>query len=146
MFNLLGVSLLQPEAILNQRLPGGATVLGSFVSTLKELLREQYDDVIASGARTLCVALAPGQRFQVWLASDDNESCSDEQAAFASACEELTAPRVVDGPIALALVFSIGSQPPAEAQLTFPDEWRAVIEASDTAPSVEQILTRLWAS
>jgi hypothetical protein len=146
MFNLLGVSLLQPETVLNQRMPGGASVLGPFVSTLKELLRDQYDDVMASGARTLCVALAPGPRFQVWLASDDDESCSDEQAAFVSACKDLTAPRVVDGPVALALVFSIGSEPPVEAQLTLPDEWRAIIEASDTAPSVEQIITRLWAS
>jgi hypothetical protein len=146
MFNLLGVTLLQPETILAARMPGGAEVLGLFVSTLKEVLRDQYDDVIASGARTLCVALAPGPRFQIWLAASEDESCGDEQLALQRACSELAAPRVVDGPVALALVFSVGSEPPAEAQLTLPDEWRAIVQASDTTLSVEQIITRLWAS
>jgi hypothetical protein len=146
MFNLLGVSLLQPETTLAARMPGGATVLGQFVSTLKEVLRDEYDDVIASGARTLCVALAPGPRFQIWLAAGEDEPCADEQAALERACSELEVPRVVDGPVAVALVFSVGSEPPAEAQLTLPDEWRTIVQASDTTLSVEQIITRLWAS
>jgi hypothetical protein len=146
MFNLLGVTLLQPETILSARMPESATRLGAFVSDLKELLRDQYDEVIASGARTLCVALAPGPRFQIWLAASEDESCAQELRALEQACSGLDAPRVVDGLIALALVFSIGSEPPVEAELTLPDDWRAIIQASDTAPSVEQIITRLWAS
>jgi hypothetical protein len=146
MFNLLGVTLLQPEAILAQRMPESATVLGAFLSTLKEVLREQYDNVIASGSRTLCVALAPGPRLQVWLAAGEDESCAEELAKLERSCLELTAPKVVDGPVALALVFAIGSEPPPEAELTLPDEWRDIVRASDTTLSVEQIITRVWAS
>jgi len=53
--------------------------------------------------------------------------------------------QVQGGPIALAVVFSLGTEPPPEAQLTLPDEWRAIIQASDTSIGVEQIITRLWA-
>lgn len=146
MFNLLGVTLLQTEPMTAARVPGGAAVLGSFVNDLKELLREQYDDVIESGSRTLCVAVAPEGRLQAWLTATDDEPCDDEQAAFQRACRDMAVPRVVDGPIAVALVFSLGSEPPAESQLTFPDDWRAILRASDTTLSVEQIITRFWAS
>jgi hypothetical protein len=83
---------------------------------------------------------------QIWLAAPDDAALADEQALLRELSAQIPVPEVHEAPIAVALVFTIGSEPPVEAELTLPDEWRAVIVASDTAPGVEQIITRLWSS
>ena len=146
MFKLLGVTLLQPEQVISDRVPGGAEAIGSLLTSIQALLRDRYDDSVASGSRTLSIALGPERRMQVWLAADESGISADEQSQLRELSTRVSAPEVKHGPVALALVFSIGSEPPPEAQLTLPDEWRAVVQASDTTLSVEQIITRLWSS
>jgi hypothetical protein len=146
MFQLLGVTLLQPEHVISARVPGGAEAIGSLLTSLQNLLRERYDDSVDSAARTLSIALGPERRMQLWLAADDGGISSDEQSLLRELSARVNAPEVRDGPVALALVFSIGTEPPPEAQLAMPDEWRAIVQASDTTLNVEQIITRLWAS
>ena len=145
MFKLLGVTLLQPENVTIARIPGGAAAIASLLSSVQELLRERYDDNIAIGSRTLSIALGPERRIQLWLA-DEGDISSDELSQLRDLSTRVIPPEVRDGPVALALVFSIGTEPPPEAQLALPDEWRAVMQASDTTLSVEQIITRLWSS
>jgi hypothetical protein len=144
MFNLLGVTLLQPESTISARLPGGAVALGSLVDALRGKLEGLYASDPTSGARSLFLALAPAGRLQLWLAAADGELTSEERARVEALAEHVSAPELVGGPVALTLVYSIGEEAPAEAQLTLPDEWRAVVEASDSDLSVEQILTRVW--
>ncbi len=146
MFNLLGVTLLQPEHVTLARVPGGAAAIGALVASIQELLRQRYDDNVTSGSRTLSIALGPERRMQLWLAADEGGVSSDEESQLRELSSRLSAPEVKDGPVALALVFCMGKEPPPEAQLALPDEWRAVVTASDTTPSVEQIITRLWAN
>jgi hypothetical protein len=146
MFKLLGVTLLQPEQVISDRIPGGAEAVGSLLASLQGLLRDRYDDSVVSGSRTLSIALGPERRMQLWLAADEGGVSSDEQNQLRELSARVSAPEVKHGPVALALVFSIGSEPPPEAQLTLPDEWRAIVQASDTTLSVEQIITRLWSS
>jgi hypothetical protein len=146
MFQLLGVTLLQPEHVVSARVPGGAEAIGSLLTSLQNLLRDRYDDSTTSGARTLSIALGPEQRMQLWLAADEGNLSSDEQNQLRELSAGVTPPEVRDGPVALALVFSIGTEPPPEAQLAMPDEWRAIVQASDTTLNVEQIITRLWSS
>jgi hypothetical protein len=148
MFNLLGVSLLQPEHVVSARMPGGAGALGAFLTSIQDLLRARYDDSAPSASRTLCVAIGPQARLQLWLATAtiNDAPSADEQAVLRELATHIPVPEMHDGPIAIALVFAIGDEPPAEAELTIPDEWRAIIQASDTAPSVEQIITRIWSS
>jgi hypothetical protein len=146
MFKLLGVTLLQPEHVTSARVPGGAEAIGSLLASIQELLRDRYDDNMASGSRTLSIALGPKRRIQLWLATDEDRISTDEQSQLRELSSRVVTPEVQDGPVALALVFSIGTEPPPEAQLALPDEWRAIVEASDTTLSVEQIITRLWSS
>jgi hypothetical protein len=146
MFNLLGVTVLQPEHVISARLPGGAEAIGTLLTTIQELLRSRYDDTTVSGSRTLCIAVGPERRLQLWLAAPEDTPTSDEQTLLRELARHVSAPEVHEGPIALALVFAIGVEPPAEAQLALPDEWRAVVQASDTTLNVDQIITRLWAS
>lgn len=144
MFNLLGVTLLQPEAIISARLPGGASALGSLVDALRGGLEPLYGAGAPSGARSLSLALAPPHRLQLWLAAEDGELTTEERARVEGLAEHLSPPQVVGGVVALTLVYAVGVEAPAEAQLTLPDEWRAVIDASDSALNVEQVLTRVW--
>jgi len=145
MFRLLGVTLLQPEQVFSARLPGGAEAVGSLLAAIQALLRERYDDNPQSGARTLSIALGPDQRMQLWLAADEGGVSTDEEIQLRELSTRVNVPEVQGGPLALALVFSLGAEPPPEAQLTLPDEWRAIVQASDTSLNVEQIITRLWA-
>lgn len=144
MFNLLGVTLLQPEATISARLPGGASALGALVDALRGGLEPLYGADAPSGARSLSLALGPPHRLQLWLAAEDGELTIEERARVEGLAEQLSPPRVVGGVVALTLVYAVGAEAPAEAQLTLPDEWRAVIEASDSALNVEQVLTRVW--
>jgi len=146
MFKLLGVTLLQPEHVISARVPGGAAAIGSLLASIQELLRDRYDDSVTVGSRTLSIALGPERRMQLWLAADEGSVSTDEQSQLRELSTRVNAPEVKDGPVALALVFSIGNEPPPEAQLALPDEWRAIVQASDTTIGVEQIITRLWAS
>ena len=146
MFRLLGVTLLQPEQVFSARLPGGAEAIGTLLASIQALLKGRYDDNTISGARTLSIAIGPERRMQLWLAADEGAVSSDEQIQLRELSTRVSVPVVQGGPIALALVFSLGTEPPPEAQLTLPDEWRAIIQASDTSIGVEQIITRLWAS
>jgi len=145
MFRLLGVTLLQPEQVFSARLPGGAEAIGSLLASIQALLKDRYDDNTISGARTLSIAIGPDRRMQLWLAADEGAVSSDEQIQLRELSTRVSVPEVQGGPIALAVVFSLGTEPPPEAQLTLPDEWRAIIQASDTSIGVEQIITRLWA-
>ena len=146
MFKLLGVTLFQPEHVVSARLPGGAEAVGAFLAAIQALLRDRYDDNTVSGARTLSIALGPEHRMQLWLAADEDGISTDEQIQLRELSTQVSVPEVQGGPIALALVFSLGAEPPPEAQLTLPDEWRGIMQASDTTINVEQIITRLWAS
>lgn len=144
MFKLLGVTLLQPESIISARLPNGAEAIGELLTGLQRSLRDHYDEHVESAARTLCVVLGPERSPQVWLSTDEGVPSADELRHAESLAARVSAPAVKNGPVAMALVFSIGPEPPAEAALCLPDDWRAIIRASDTPLSVDQILLRLW--
>jgi hypothetical protein len=146
MLELLGVTLLQPEPVIAARVPGGANAIGALLASVQEALGEVYAATTAPGSRTLCIALGPERPLQVWLATDDDVAVSDEEARVRELTRNVEVPEVLDGPVAFAVVFAIGAEAPAEAQLTLPDEWRSIVAASDTTVSVEQIITRIWAS
>jgi hypothetical protein len=144
MLTLLGVTLLQPETVVEARVPGGAAALSALIDELRSGLARLYEGHQESGARSLCVALAPGGHFELWLTREDDFVPPEESAEVRNLAARLRPPAVLDGPVALALVFAIGAEAPAEAQLTLPDEWLGILRASDSSLSVEQILTRLW--
>ncbi len=144
MFNLLGVTVLQPESTISARLPGGPSALSSLVDALRSELQQLYATHMESGARSLSLAVGPDGRLELWLASEDEQHSADERSRVHALASRLSPPLVLGGPVALALVYAVGPEAPAEAQLTLPNEWHAVLRASDSPLSVEQILTRVW--
>jgi hypothetical protein len=144
MFKLLGVTLLQPEPMVAARLPGGAEALAALVQVVQGSLLSYYADSAVSASRTLTIAIGPQRRLQLWLSTDEGVPADAEHDHVQSLANRLTAPEVQGGPIALALVFTIGSEPPPESALAIPDEWRSIAQASDTALSIDQILLRVW--
>jgi len=145
MFALLGVTLLQPEQVIAGRMPGGASALGQWLEAIQASLSELYADTQLAGCRSLTLGLGPDGPIDFWLAAEKEQPSVDEQARVRELVAEVPAPVVTDGPIALALVFSVGADAPAEAQLTMPEAWRAVMQATGKPLSVEEILTRLQA-
>jgi hypothetical protein len=146
MFQLLGVTLLQPEAVAAARLRGGAEALGAFLQDVKTALAELYSGEQESGARTLTIALGLSGRLGFWLSAGEEAVSAAEDARLAALTSPLQGPEVVEGPVALALVFQVGADAPADVQLTLPEAWRAVVQAADTPLTPDQIITRLWLS
>ncbi len=145
MFALLGVTLLQPEQVIADRMPGGAGALGQWLQAIQASLTEHYAKSDVVGCRSLTLGLGPDGPIDFWLAAEEQQPSVDEQAQIKELVAELPAPEVTYGPVALALVFSVGAAAPAEAQLAVPEAWRAVMHAADKPLSVDEILARLQA-
>jgi hypothetical protein len=145
MFALLGVTLLQPEQLIADRIPGGAGALGQWLQAIQASLSAHYATSDVVGCRSLTLGLGPEGPIDFWLAAEKEQPSVDEQAQVKELVAEVPAPVVTDGPVALALVFSVGADAPAEAQLAMPEAWRAVLHAAGKPLSVDEILTRLQA-
>jgi len=143
MFALLGVTLLQPEQVISARVPGGAGALGEWLRGIQTALARYYAGRTEGGCRSLTLGIGPDGPINFWLAAEKEALPLDEQAEVRAIAAEVPAPRVDDGPVVLALVYSVGRDAPPEAQLTLPDAWRAVTQASSEPLSVEQIVLRL---
>lgn len=146
MFALLGVTLLQPEQVIADRLPGGAGALGQWLQGVQAALARYYAERTEGGCRSLTLCIGPDGPINFWLAAEKETLPLDEQAEVRALAAEVPAPLVNDGPVVLALVYSVGRDAPPEAQLTLPDAWRAVTDASAEPLSVEQIVRRLAAT
>lgn len=145
MFALLGMTLLQPEQVIAARMPGGASALGQWLQAIQASLTELYAASDVVGCRSLTLGLGPDGPIDFWLAAEKEQPSIDEQAQVKATVADVPAPVVTDGPVALALVFSVGAEAPAEAQLAMPEAWRAVRHAAGKSLSVEEILARLQA-
>ncbi len=145
MFALLGVTLLQPEQLIAERIPGGASALGQWLQAIQASLSEHYAASNVVGCRSLTLGLGPEGPIDFWLAAEKEQPSVTEQAQVKELVAEVPAPVVTDGPVALALVFSVGADAPAEAQLAMPEAWRVVMQAAGKPLSVDEILARLQA-
>lgn len=145
MFALLGVTLLQPEQLIADRVPGGAGALGQWLQGIQAALADYYSERTEGGCRSLTLGIGPDGPINFWLAAEKEVLPLDEQAEVRALAAEVPAPLVNDGPVVLAMVFSIGDAPP-EAQLTLPDAWRAVTQGTAEPLSVEEIVLRLQAT
>jgi hypothetical protein len=146
MFALLGVTLLQPEQVIADRVPGGAGALGQWLQGIQTALARYYSERTEGGCRSLTLGIGPDGPINFWLAAEKEALPLDEQAEVRALAAEVPAPLVNDGPVVLALVYSIGNDAPPEAQLTLPDAWRAVSQGSEQPLSVEEIVLRLHAT
>ena len=145
MFALLGVTLLQPEQLIATRIPGGAGALGQWLQAIQASLTGHYAKSDVVGCRSLTLGLGPDGPIDFWLAAEREQPSVAEQAKVKELVAEVPAPVVTDGPVALALVFSVGADAPAEAQLAMPEAWRAIMHAAGKPLSVDEILARLQA-
>ena len=136
---------MQPEQVIAGRMPGGASALGQWLQAIQASLSELYANGQIVGCRSLTLGLGPDGPIDFWLAAEKEQPSIDEQAQVKELVADVPAPLVTDGPAALALVFSVGADAPAEAQLAMPDAWRAIMHAAGKPLSVDEILTRLQA-
>jgi len=143
MFHVQNVTLLQPEDVMQPRLPGGANALAAYFKAIELALNEHYSAGSVSGPRTLVLAVGPGGRAQFWLASPDALS-ADERDAVEGISARLTPPVVVDGPVILAVTYSVGVNRIAQQGLTMPSEWQAVVARTGGPLSVDEVVAQLW--
>jgi hypothetical protein len=141
-FHLQNITLLQPEHVIEPRLPGGTDALAQYIQTIKAALTAHYASSPASGPRSLVLAVGPGGRAQFWLASD-GDLPSDERLAV-EGISSMTATPAVNGPIILALLYSAGATPTAQQGLAMPTEWRAIATRANGPVSVDDIVAQLW--
>jgi hypothetical protein len=143
-FHLQQVMLLQPEDVMGPRLPGGAGALGQYLQAVQAALTQYYSTSEDSGPRSLIVALGPGGRAQFWLGASGPAS-TNERASVRQLSAAIVPPVVQEGPVVLALVYSIGATPTPQQSLTLPTEWQEVVQRNGAPLPVDTIVERLWA-
>lgn len=144
MFHLQNITLLQPEAVIEPRLPGGSEALGVYLQAVRAVLAEHYASSTETGARSLVIGIGPDDRAQFWLAAPGRLS-SDEYTSIQEISARVQAPQVVGGPILFALLYSVGAAPVLQDRLTLPTEWTAVAQRRGGPLDVDAIVNDLWA-
>jgi len=142
LFKLESVTLLQPEQLLGQRLPGGADALAGYLRRLQELLHRAYASGTASGARTLIAAVGPNGRQQVWLTPDGLPD--EEVAAVARLATTVEPPAVTGGPVVVALLYSVGSETGPHPGIVMPRSWTEIASGHAQGLTVDEIVLELW--
>ena len=144
MFHLQNVTLLQPEEVMEPRLSGGSDALSAYLKGVQDVLTSHYATSENTGARSLIIAIGPNARCQFWLVAD---SLSPEEKEVVQDFSRLVQPPAVhEGPVILALAYSVGAEPIPPQELTMPTEWLAVADSAGGQLSVDDIVLKLWAS
>jgi hypothetical protein len=144
-FHLESITLLQAEEVVGVRVPGGSDELGGYLLAVRSLVANYYSSTQVAGPRALLIAAGPGGRVQFWLAAPDALS-EEERARVHHLASAIPGPAVVEGPIALALVYSVGPTPVPQAGPTLPVEWQTIVRNNGGPLAVEAIVERLWAA
>ena len=144
MFHLQHITLLQPEEVIAPRLPGGSEALSEYLNGVQDALISHYATSESTGARSLFVALGPNAECQFWLVADP--LLPEEKVAVQDLARLVPPPAIHDGPVILALAYSMGAEPVPQEGLTMPTEWLAVVDSAGGPLEVDDIVLRLWAS
>lgn len=138
------VVLLQPESVLQQRVPDVAA-LGIYakavVSAASTVLRASSNHPVTGGF--LVLAVRPGQKSKVWL--DFDPALPPELAdAVVAKAQAVTPLSVNGGPVALALRVRLWGGPAPSDKMPAPAEWRAATQKLDRPIEIGELIERVW--
>lgn len=139
----LGVVLLQPSAVLEERVPS-VDAMADYIKAVQAASREA---VLGSAARQsvggfIVVAVRPGPQSHVWLDFDAlldlelRKQILDKVAAVKPF-------EAVKGPVVFALKVSLWNGRPPKRAAPLPPEWKKAT-GNGERPDVGQLVDRIW--
>jgi len=139
------VVLLQPGAIIEQRVDGGADAMAAYLKTLgvaaTEAIRANPQQIPLAGF--VVVAVRPGDRTHTWFDFKPALSATT-MAALTHAVETTPTMRVKSGEIIFALRVSVWSDKPPAAYAPAPQEWKDAAKAAGRKPDVDTLVDMVW--
>jgi hypothetical protein len=139
------VVLLQPGAIIEQRVAGGADAMAAYLKTLgvaaTEAMRANPQQIPSAGF--IVVAVRPGNRTHTWFDFKPTLSATT-MAALTHAVETTPTMRVKSGEVIFALRVSVWSDKPPTTYAPAPQEWKDAAKAAGKKPDVDTLVDMLW--
>jgi len=132
-FNVVTVVLYQPDSILAVRVQDGDSV-AAYIADVRAVATAFFDGVARPELLDIVVAVKPLRRSRAWFVAPDRLKSDPQLLALQLKIEKLRAPTVVGGPIAFAMLASLGGAqrklPDTKAfQPPIPDEWTTAAQA-----------------
>jgi len=139
------IVLLQPGALIEQRVEGGADAMADYVKRLgaatTATMRAHPAQIPSAGF--IVVAVRPGERTHTWFdfkpALDDTTT-----AALTHAVETTPTLPVKSGEIVFALRVSLWSDKPPKAYAPAPQEWKDAVKGLDRKPDIDTLVDMVW--
>jgi len=139
-----GLTLLQPESTLRERVPGGAHAMQSYI----EAVNAAASRIVADGetqrpsAGFIVLAIRPGGRAKIWLDFWPLLPSRLEERLLPSL--EKIAPFDARGLVIFAIDASLWGAPPTREKAPRPNEWTRITRERGAATDAETIVEALW--
>jgi len=142
-FKSFNVVLLQPNAVLEQRVPS-VDAMAAYIQAVQAASRE---GVVASGSAQaasgfIVVAVKPGLKSKVWL-DFDGLTDLEIQRQIAARVQAVKPFEAAQGPVVFALKVATWGGKESRRTLPSPSEWKAA--SAEGAPvEVGELVERVW--
>lgn len=143
-YRMDGLTLLQPEATLRERVAGGAPAMQAYI----EAVNAAATRIVADGetqrpsAGFIVLAVRPGGRSKVWL--DFWPLLPSQTEARLQPTLEKVTPFETRGLVVFAINTSLWGAPPTNEKAPRPNEWTRVTREHGRNITVETIVEALW--
>lgn len=142
-FHTYNVVLLQPDSVMQQRVPDVDT-LATYIKSIQKAMSVTIEPIprmeVAGGF--IVVAVKPGNKSQVWL--DFKSGISPRTASVIKSAVATLKPANVTGLIVFALKVGLNGGPEPIQTSPSPEEWKAAGEKAGHAMEVSSLVESIW--
>ena len=144
-YHMDGLTLLQPESTLRERVAGGAPAMQAYI----EAVNASATRIIADSqpqrpsAGFIVLAVRPGHRSKIWLDFWPLLPSQTETRLFA-ALEKVAPFEARGGLVVFAIDASVWGSAPTQEKAPRPNEWTRIIRERGAATDAETIVEALW--
>jgi len=143
-YRMDGLTLLQPESTLRERVPGGAAAMQAYIEAINATAKRIVADSEPRrpGAGFVVLAVRPGGRSKVWL--DFWPLLPSQTEARLLPALEKVAPFNASGLVVFAINASLWGAAPTNEKAPRPNEWTRITRERGVATNAETIVEALW--
>jgi hypothetical protein len=149
-FAMVSVKFYQPDEVLQRRL-NAVDALAAYIKKIVEVCSASLGPTAPPAALDVVVAVKPDKRARVWfVAGSPTRPGPTALASLRGQLEALAPPDVKEGPVAFAIIGSLGGATRPEAHrddasfIPMPDEWRNAIRGKPNVLAPDGILALVW--
>lgn len=144
-YRMDGLTLLQSEATLRERVPGGAPAMQAYIEAINTAAKRIVagSEPQRPSAGFIVLAVRPGQRSKIWLDFWPLLP-SQTEARLLPALEKVAPFDARGGLVVFAIDASLWGVPPTNEKAPRPNEWTRITRERGAATDAETIVEALW--